>query len=37
MDTIQAHMTNTQNTPIEVLEMSYSLRVKRYEIRKGFG
>lgn len=37
MDAIQTHMTNTQNTPIEVLEMNYPLRVRRYEIRKGSG
>ena len=30
-------MTNTQNTPIEVLEMNYPLRVRRYEIRNGSG
>jgi N-methylhydantoinase B len=37
MDAVQTHMTNTQNTPIEVLEMNYPLRVRRYEIRYGSG
>ena len=32
-----AHMTNTLNTPIEALEYSYPLRVKRYQIRRGSG
>jgi N-methylhydantoinase B len=31
VDAIQAHMTNTRNTPIEVLERTYPLRVTRYE------
>jgi N-methylhydantoinase B len=31
VDGIQAHMTNTLNTPIEVLERTYPLRVTRYE------
>ena len=34
---LQSHMTNTQNTPIEVLEMVYPLRVKRYAIRYASG
>jgi len=34
---VQTHMTNTLNTPIEVLEMNYPLRVSRYEIRRGSG
>ncbi len=37
LSAVQTHMTNTQNTPIEVLEMNYPLRVRRYEIRKGSG
>ncbi|NOR20394.1 MAG: hydantoinase B/oxoprolinase family protein [Xanthomonadales bacterium] len=32
-----SHMTNTLNTPIEVLELNYPLRVTRYAIRKGSG
>lgn len=34
---IHSHMTNTLNTPIEVLETVYPLRVERYEIRAGSG
>ena len=34
---IQCHMTNTMNTPIESLEISYPLRVERYELRTGSG
>jgi N-methylhydantoinase B len=30
-------MSNTRNTPIEVLEMEYPLRVRRYALRKGSG
>jgi N-methylhydantoinase B len=30
-------MTNTLNTPIEVLEMAFPLRVHRYQIRTGSG
>ena len=33
MSAVQTHMTNTQNTPIEVLEMNYPLQIQRYEIR----
>ena len=32
-----SHMTNTQNTPAEVLEINYPLRIKRYAIRRGSG
>lgn len=31
-DGIHTHMTNTANTPIEALELSYPLRVERYEL-----
>ena len=31
---VQTHMTNTLNTPVEVLEMNYPLRVKEYAFRK---
>ncbi len=31
IDAIHAHMTNTLNTPIEVIERSFPLRVTRYE------
>jgi N-methylhydantoinase B len=34
---IQSHMTNTLNTPIEVLELEYPLRITRYELRSGSG
>ena len=30
-------MTNTLNTPVEALEISYPLRVERYELRDGSG
>jgi len=33
----QSHMTNTQNTPVEALEMAYPLRVWRYHLREGSG
>jgi N-methylhydantoinase B len=35
LDAIQAHMTNTLNTPIEVLERTFPLRVTRYEFAPG--
>ncbi len=35
VDAIQAHMTNTLNTPIEVLERAFPLRVVRYEFADG--
>lgn len=34
---VQTHMTNTLNTPIEVVEMYYPVRVNRYAIRIGSG
>jgi len=37
LDSVQTHMTNTLNTPIEVLEMHYPLRVPRYAVRRGSG
>jgi N-methylhydantoinase B len=37
IDAIQAHMTNTLNTPIEVLERAFPLRVTRYEFADGTG
>jgi N-methylhydantoinase B len=30
-------MTNTLNTPVEALEYSYPLRVRRYALRRGSG
>ncbi len=34
---VQVHMTNTLNTPIEALEMTYPFRVERYGLRTGSG
>jgi N-methylhydantoinase B len=34
---VQTHMTNTLNTPIEVLEARYPLRVRRYALRRDSG
>ncbi|MEK9891523.1 MAG: hydantoinase B/oxoprolinase family protein [Pseudomonadales bacterium] len=34
---IQVHMTNTLNTPIEILEMRYPLQIVRYQRRRGSG
>jgi len=34
---VQTHMTNTLNTPIEVVEMHYPLRIRRYAVRRGAG
>lgn len=34
---VQTHMTNTLNTPIEVIEARYPLRVSRYALRDGSG
>ncbi|WP_455140908.1 hydantoinase B/oxoprolinase family protein [Candidatus Hodarchaeum mangrovi] len=34
---IHSHMTNTLNTPIEALELSYPLRVKTYSFRENSG
>ncbi|MHA1974313.1 MAG: hydantoinase B/oxoprolinase family protein [Candidatus Hodarchaeales archaeon] len=34
---IHSHMTNTLNTPIEALELSYPVRVKQYSFRDGSG
>lgn len=32
---VQAHMTNTRNTPIEVMESTYPVRVREYGLRDG--
>ena len=37
LSAVQTHMTNTLNTPVEVLEMAYPVRVCRYEINRGSG
>lgn len=34
---VQTHMTNTRNTPVEVIESRYPLRVTRYSLRRGSG
>ena len=34
---IHSHLTNTRNTPIEAIEHSYPLRVKKYRVRKKSG
>lgn len=34
---VQTHMTNTRNTPIEVMETSYPVRIKQYAIRQDSG
>lgn len=37
LSAVQTHMTNTRNTPVEVLEMRYPVRVRRYGVRRGSG
>ncbi len=37
LSALQTHMTNTLNTPIEVLETRFPLRVRRYAVRRGSG
>ena len=37
LSAVQSHMTNTLNTPVEVLEMEYPLRIRRYAMRNGSG
>ncbi|MCB1671217.1 MAG: hydantoinase B/oxoprolinase family protein [Pseudomonadales bacterium] len=37
LDAAHSHMTNTLNTPVEVLELHYPLRVRRYQLRRGSG
>lgn len=34
---VQTHMTNTLNTPVEVLELNYPLRVETYALRQASG
>jgi N-methylhydantoinase B len=34
---VHTHMTNSLNTPIEVLELAYPVRVRRYRLRRGSG
>ncbi|MCU7918910.1 MAG: hydantoinase B/oxoprolinase family protein [Candidatus Thiodiazotropha sp. (ex Epidulcina cf. delphinae)] len=35
LDGVQTHMTNTLNTPIEVIETRFPLRLERYALRSG--
>ena len=37
LSAVQTHMTNTLNTPVEVLEAAFPLRVRRYAVRRGSG
>jgi N-methylhydantoinase B len=37
LSAVQSHMTNTRNTPVEVLELRFPIRVLRYSIRRGSG
>ncbi len=37
LSAVQTHMTNTRNTPVEVMESNYPVRVIRYAIREGTG
>ena len=37
LSAVQTHMTNTLNTPVEVLEQQYPLRIRRYQILRGSG
>jgi N-methylhydantoinase B len=34
---VHVHMTNTLNTPVEALEYTYPVRVRRYTLRRGSG
>ena len=34
---VQSHMTNTLNTPVEVLESNFPLRIREYALRKNSG
>ena len=37
LSAVQVHMTNTRNTPIEVIEQEYPMRIEEYSIRQGSG
>jgi N-methylhydantoinase B len=37
IDAVQTHMTNTLNTPIEALEMTFPIRIRRYQVRADSG
>lgn len=36
-DAVHSHMTNTMNTPVEALEMTYPFRLVEYSVRRGSG
>jgi N-methylhydantoinase B len=37
LSAVHTHMTNTQNTPVEALEMAYPFRVREYAVHRGSG
>lgn len=37
LDARQTHMTNTLNTPVEILESNYPVRIAHYAVRRGSG
>lgn len=37
LSAVQTHMTNTLNTPVEILEKYYPLRIAQYAVRHGSG
>jgi N-methylhydantoinase B len=37
LSAIHTHMTNTMNTPVEALEMTYPVRIQEYGLRRGSG
>ncbi|MFQ5761698.1 MAG: hydantoinase B/oxoprolinase family protein [Candidatus Bathyarchaeia archaeon] len=37
VNAVHTHMTNTMNTPVEVIEQTYPLTIQAYEIRRGTG
>ncbi|MBW1917422.1 MAG: hydantoinase B/oxoprolinase family protein [Deltaproteobacteria bacterium] len=37
LDGVHTHMTNTRNTPVEVIEQHYPVLVERYALREGSG
>jgi N-methylhydantoinase B len=37
LSAVHTHMTNTMNTPVEVIENTYPLKIRRYAIRRGSG
>ncbi len=37
LDAVHTHMTNTMNTPVEALEMTYPFRLLEYSVRRGSG